>query len=526
MNASVTLPGGGPAMAAAPAAPAAMALSPRLIAGLLGIFLAAVMAGLNNRVGALGLVDVRGALGFGSDDASWLTTAYAAGELAAMPFATWFAITLSLRRFHVAMVAACLVLALAAPLVQNLPSLLLLRGLQGLANGALIPLLMMAALRFLPPPVRLYGLALYSMTATFAPNIATWLTGQWGDGFSEWRLVYWHVVPLAALCIGLVGWGIPAAPAQPARFAQANWFGMAFGLPGLCVLAVALDQGGRLDWFHSPFITLAMGAGIGLTAVFLLSEWFHPAPFIKLQLLGRRNLGLGFSVFFLLLVVMSSGSLLPAAYLGSVQGYRALQSAPVGLIVGLPQLVLAPLTALLLYRKWVDARMLFAAGLLLIALACFLGSRLTSEWIGTQFVWAQVLQCVGQPLAVVPMLFLATSVVQPPEGPYVSGIVNTLRALGSLAGGSMVSQLVVSRGRFHAEMLLDAGGLAAAAQPAAAGTDMARLFAEQAQVLASADAYRVLGALALLLIPAVLCLQYIGAPGKAGAAAISPTPTK
>lgn len=525
MNANAALSGGAPAVPA-PAALAAIPLSPRLVAGLVGIFLAAVMAGLNNRVGALGLVDVRGALGFGSDDASWLTTAYAAGELAAMPFATWFAITLSLRRFHIAMVATCLVLALAAPLVQNLPSLLLLRSLQGLANGALIPLLMMAALRFLPPPVRLYGLALYSMTATFAPNIATWLTAQWSDGLTDWRLIYWHVVPLAAVCIGLVGWGIPSGPVQSARFTHANWFGMAFGLPGLCVLAVALDQGGRLDWFNSPFIAWALGAGIGLTGVFLLSEWFHPAPFIKLQLLGRRNLGLGFSVFFVLLVVMTSGSLLPSAYLASVQGYRALQSAPVGLIVGLPQLVLAPLTALLLYRKWIDARMLFATGLLLIAVACLLGSRLTSEWIGTQFVWAQVLQCVGQPLAVVPMLFLATSVVQPPEGPYVSGIVNTLRALGSLAGGSMVAQLLVSRSRFHAEMLLDAAGLAAAAQPAAAGADMARAFTEQAQVLASADAYRVLGALALLLIPAVLSLQYIGAPGRATAAPISPNPAK
>lgn len=524
MNANAALPGGAKKAVAAPAA--AIPLSPRLVTGLVGIFLAAVMAGLNNRVGALGLIDVRGALGVGSDDGSWLTTAYAAGELAAMPFATWFAITLSLRRFHLATLAACLVLAVIAPLVQNLPSLLLLRGLQGLANGALIPLLMMAALRFLPPPVRLYGLALYSMTATFAPNVATWLAGQWIDGLFDWRLVYWHVVPLAALCIALVGWGIPATPVQPARFAHANWFGMAFGLPGLCLLAVALDQGGRLDWFNSPFVCWALGAGIGLTCVFLLSEWFHPAPFIKLQLLGRRNLGLGFGIFFVLLVVMTSGALLPLAYLGAVQGYRALQSAPVGLIVGLPQLVLAPVAALLLYRKWVDARLLFAAGLLLIAIACMLGSRLTSEWIGTQFVWAQLLQCLGQPLAVVPMLFLATSVVQPPEGPYVSGIVNTLRALGSLAGGSVVAQLVVSRSHFHSEMLLDAAALSVA-QPDSAGPEMARIFTEQALVLASADAYRLLGALALLLIPAVLCLQYIGAPGKAAAPpALSPPSAK
>src|SRR3546814_10649731 len=93
---------------AAPPAPAAAAAPPkRAISGLLGIFLAAMMAGLNNRVGALALADVRGALGFGLDDASWLNTVYTAGELIVMPFAAWFAITLSIRRFHLWMLASC-----------------------------------------------------------------------------------------------------------------------------------------------------------------------------------------------------------------------------------------------------------------------------------------------------------------------------------------------------------------------------------------------------------------------------------
>ena len=51
--------------------------------------------------------------------------------------------------------------------------------------------------------------------------------------------------------------------------------------------------------------------------------------------------------------------------------------------------------------------------------------------------------------------FLATSVVRPSEGPYVSGTINTLRALGSLIGGAVVGQFLTVRGRFHGEMLLD-----------------------------------------------------------------------
>lgn len=101
-SAALSQAAGAPASTAALAAPAK-----RPLAGLVGIFVAAMMAGLNNRVGALALADIRGALGFGLDDASWFATAYSTGELIAMPFAAWFAITLSVRRLELWMLAAC-----------------------------------------------------------------------------------------------------------------------------------------------------------------------------------------------------------------------------------------------------------------------------------------------------------------------------------------------------------------------------------------------------------------------------------
>jgi DHA2 family multidrug resistance protein len=472
-----------------------------------------MLAGLNNRVGGLALADVRGARGLGFDDGSWLSSVYAAGEVVAMPFATWFAVTLSLRRFHLMMLGTVLVLAAILPLAQSLPVMATLRALQGVASGALIPMLMMAALRFLPLSIRLHGLALYSMTATLAPNLAIWLAGQWTDQWLDWRLVYWHVIPIGLVAMALVAWGIPAIPPVPARFKTGNWFGMSFGIVGLALLAVGLDQGGRLDWFNSPLVCWTLASGLGATALYLVSEWFHPAPFIKLQLLGRRNLAIGFTLFTCLLTVLLSGSALPAGYLGTVQGYRALQTAPIGLMVGLPQLLLAPVVALLLYRKWIDARLTLSAGLALIALACLLGSRLEESWMWREFLWVQVLECIGQPLAVISMLFLCTSVVQPMEGPYISGTINTLRALGTVLGSALVSELITQRGRFHGEMLLDTAGRAIASPVVAADpAQLAVIVHQQGFILATADAYRLLGIAALLLVPLALAMQFIPAP--------------
>jgi DHA2 family multidrug resistance protein len=490
----------------------------RLAMGLLGIMLAAMVSGLNNRVPGLVLTDIQGILGFSHDDASWLSTAYTAGELVVMPFATWFAITFSLRRFHLTMLLAALLLSAVMPFVQDLYLLLILRALQGLFSGALIPMLMMSALRFLPPSIRLHGLALYALTSTFSPNVALWLATFCMEQLADWRWIYWHVIPVGVVAGLLVAWGIPPMPPILSRLKEADWLGMLLGIPGLALLVVGLDQGVRLDWFNSPLIVASLLIGSVCTALFLICEWLHSAPFIKLQIIERRNLGLGFTVFAFLLVISATAVTLPASLLGQLQGFRLEQSASIGLIVGVPQLVLGSCVSLLLYQRWADARHIFAIGLCLLSIACWLCSAITSDWMVNEFICAEVLYAFGLPMSIIPLLFLSTSVVQPMEGPYVSGIVNIFRAISAVIGGAIIGQLSAIRGRFHSEMLIDQAGLLSSRLPyhTQNSDSLAGIVAQQAGILAAADIYRIFGMLSLLLIPVVLNLKYIPAPRVTG----------
>lgn len=493
----------------------------RLLVGVLGVLLAAIMSGVNNRVGSLALLDVQASLGAGADDGSWLSVMYSAGELAAMPFSAWFAVTFSLRRYHIAVVALFCCLGLLMPSAQSLSWLITLRGIQGFFGGLLIPVLMAAALRFFPTGLRLYGLSLYALTATFSPNVAGWLTGVWTDTFADVHLIYLQNIPLGVLSIAAVAWGIPQDPVRLDRLRQINWAGLATGSLGLVLVAVGLGQGQRFDWLNSPLIQAALFSGVALVCVFLTTEWFHPLPFVRLQLLRRRNLGLGFIIFTCMLVVFLSGSLLPAEHLIEAWHFRAGHLAPVSLLVGLPQLIVGPAVSLLLYQQRIDARKVFAAGLGLMALSCLMGSRLTSEWMARDFFPLEALQAFGQPMAVIGLLFLATSVVQPQEGPAVSGIINTLRAFGTLMGQALVQHLVVEREKFHSNVLTDRAGAmisggrhSLATQPPAleALTQLSEHIRREASVLAIADGYVVLGALAATLIPLALSLQYISPP--------------
>jgi DHA2 family multidrug resistance protein len=498
-----------PAAAAPPPAPVAPVWNLRLATGLGGILLAAMMSGLNDRVTGVTLTDIAGARGLAGDDAHLLGTIYAATQLAAMPVASWFAATFSLRRFHIAITLVFLGCALLLPLAPNFAWLLALRAVQGLAGGAMIPLLMGAALRFLPAAIKLQGLGFYSLTATFSPNLALWFAANWMDGWDDWRLTYWQVIPVGLVVLAMVSWGIPQDPVRTERLREIDAPALATGPLGLMLLAFVAEEGERLDWFHSPLILGAALASGALIAAFALSEWHHPQPFMKLQMLARRNFWLGLPLFVGILIVVVASALLPAAHLAEVQRFRPLQIAPIGLIISLPQIVLAPLVSALLYQRWVDARHAIAAGLALIALSCWLGSQVTDAWMVREFWLAQSCQMIGQPLAVVPFLYVSVSTLtSPAEGALYAGLINTLKTLASVGGAALVERLLVTGTAAHLSVLADrAGRLGQHELPA--------LSEVQAVTFAIADAYQLAAVFAALLILPTLALKHVPPPPAA-----------
>jgi DHA2 family multidrug resistance protein len=95
----------------------------------------------------------------------------------------------------------------------------------------------------------------------------------------------------------------------------------------------------------------------------------------------------------------------------------------------------------------------------------------------------------------------------------VSGVINTLRAFGSLAGAALVAQFMIVRTRFHAEMLVDHAARVGQSVPdAVPASQLMGVVSAQSLVMAVGDAYLVLGVLALLLIPMVLMLTHVPPP--------------
>ncbi|CAE6706138.1 putative multidrug resistance protein EmrY [Paraburkholderia nemoris] len=473
----------------------------RLAIGLIGMLLASLLAILNEQVTAVALTDIRGAFSIGRDDGTWLTTLFEAANVATMVFAPWFGMTFTLKRFTIGAVLAVMLLGFLCPFAPNLHTLYVLRALQGVAGGCLPPMLIIVALRYLPPKIKLYGLAGYALTATFGPALGTPLAALWTE-YVGWQMAFWQIVPLGLVSCVAIYKGLPADPTKLERFRLFNWSGFILGYPAIAMLVIGLLQGDRLDWLNSTFISTMFYGGALLFAAFLVNEWFHPLPFFKLQLLSRRNFAHGLLTLVGAVVLLVGVAAIPGQYLAQIHGYRPLQTTPLSLLVAIPLLIALPATAAVLNLRQVDHRWIMAIGLSLMATSCFMGSFMTSEWIRENFYWLQSLQIVAQPMVIMGILMGVTTGLPPTEGPFASAMFNTLKTFTGAAATGLIEGLGTTREHFHSSMLVDRLGnntlVAGQSIDAVHGLgELAHRIHEQAVVLTSADLYRVMAAIAV-----------------------------
>jgi DHA2 family multidrug resistance protein len=343
--------------------------------GLLGILIAAITAELNDVVTSIALVDVRGAFGISYDPGTWIQSLYVSAEIVGMAVSPWQLVTVTLRRWTLFSIGLCAFSSVLFPFSPNIEAIYVLRLLQGFSEGLIIPLLMTTALRALTPKTRLYGLAVYALSSTFTPALATTLAALWTDIVADWRFAFFQAVPLCMLAGVLVWYGDPQDEPHYERFHVLDWRGILFLAIGFGAFSTMLHQGDRLDWFNSPLIcVLALISSVAIP-LFMLNEWFHPLPLIRFQLLGRRNMAYGVLAVFIFLSIAQSATTVPLQFLQQVQGYRPLQSNLITLEIALAQLALLPAVAFLLDFPRVDARVVNFIGLALMLTAC-IGSSL------------------------------------------------------------------------------------------------------------------------------------------------------
>lgn len=515
------------------APPATPAVSAKTRIAVIGATLGAFMAVLNIQIVNASLADIQGAIGAGIDDGGWISTSYLIVEIVVIPLSGWLAQVISIRIYLLTNAILFLVLSAACALAQDLPQMIVLRAVQGFTGGVLIPMAFTLIITLLPRAKQPVGLALYALSATFAPAIGPTIGGYLTENFGWQYIFYVNLVP-GAIMVGMLWYALDARPMKLSLLRDGDWAGIITMAIGLSALQTVLEEGNKDDWFGSPFIVkLSVIAAVALTA-FLIIELTVTKPLLNLRLLVRRNFGFGMLANFLLGIALYGSVFILPQYLSRIQGYNSEQIGMVLAWTGLPQLLLIPLVPRLMQKF--DARIIIGIGFILFAASNFMNIFMSNDYAGDQLLWPNVVRAIGQALVLAPLSAVATAGIEPANAGSASGLFNMMRNLGGAVGIALLQTVLTKREQYHSNVLMQSvsvfeqatrtqleqltqyfinhGVLDRADAAHRAYVAIGHTVQKQAYILAFSDTFYLLG---MALIVALIAVLFLKKPGHVSA---------
>lgn len=412
---------------------------------------------LTGRMITLGLPDLKGHLGISFDDGAWISSAYNVALMFIGPFTVYLGGLLGPRRILFFAATSFTLVCLFIPFIHSYSLLLVALVLAGLTSGTFYPLTLTFALRNIPLPYLPFTIALYATFVDGAVNIAPSLYGWYRDHLS-WHWMFWNsslITPFMMVCIYF---GIPKPAATKRSEAAPSFAGFLYASAGFAMLYAVMDQGERLDWWHSGVIMALTVGGTFFLSCALVRRLRSPNPLVDMPYLRQWNtILLGIGLFLFRFCLVTTIILVPQSL--AIQGFEPDQIGPAVIWSAAPLLLFAFVAALLLLSK-LDCRLLLASGFVGIALACCLNANLTSVWSAANYYRTELLMGVGQSFAFIGLVagivlqgVFSGGLSKPQWILTFSAFFHVVRLFGGNLGAVFMGHFVAQREKVHSNLL-------------------------------------------------------------------------
>ncbi len=320
------------------------------------------------------------------------------------------------------------------------------RAVQGLGAAMLMPQTLAIVTISFPPERRGAAFGVWGAVAGLATIAGPTLGGLLVTAF-DWRWIFFVNLPIGAVVLAVTPVIVPAL--QPGRRHRLDLLGVALASLALLAICYGLVEGQRYDWGTvASFISipLIIGAGVVLLAVFLLIQKLRQSgePLIPFALFRNRNFTLMNWVSFTLSIGML-GIFLPfTIYLQSALGFSALKAGLTMAPSSLVMIVVAPFLGRATDK--VGGKYILMSGLTLFAVGmgwAVLVAQVNSSW--QDFLAPMIVAGLGMGATFAPLTTTAMRDVEPVMAGAASGMLNTVRQVGSVIGTAAVGALLQNR---------------------------------------------------------------------------------
>jgi len=409
---------------------------------------------LNARLLSVGLADLRGARGFGFDEASWLPTALNMATMFSGVFIVFINTVLGPRRILLPAAAIFAIVSALLPFAPGYWAMLALVAIAGLASGTFYSLTMTFVLTALPKRLIIFGIAAYAADIVFVSNFASAIAGWYTEHLS-WRWLFWNAALFTPLMMICVYFGIPR---RASTGSMPSWRGFTYFSLGVSLLYGAMDQGERLDWLNSGTIVAMSAAGIFLVAAAFVRRILQPNPTVNLSFVNTRNILIVASSIFVFKFEHLATIVLVPGFLANIDQYRPLETGHALAWVAVPMFAMVWVAAFLIIRT--SSRLILALGLTTAAAASWFCAHLDPSWAGNSFqivelVFAAAFACtyVGLVSSIVLEALDAGALSSLANIATFSGFMHFVRIFGGQVGVSVMTRFITVRERLHSNLL-------------------------------------------------------------------------
>ncbi|NEX59897.1 DHA2 family efflux MFS transporter permease subunit [Noviherbaspirillum galbum] len=373
---------------------------------------------------------IAGALGVSTSQGTWIISAYSVAAAIAVPLTGWLARRIGEVKLFTTSVLLFTLMSTLAAFSVNLQMLVVLRLLQGLVSGPMVPLSQTLLVRNFPPEKRGAAMGLWAMTVILAPIAGPLLGGYISDNY------HWSWIFLINIPIGLFGaltvWSLMRTREAPTVKTPLDIVGLVLLVTGVGSLQLMLEIGKDYDWFASPFITTL--AVIAVVAITFFIAWVLTSrnPIVELQLFRDKNyrygvilLSVGFMTYFGTVVIVP-------LWLQAVMGYTSAQAGAAMAPIGIFTLILSPIIGRNIQR--LNLRLLATFAFIVMGAISLWNSHMTLDVGFWDIVSPRLIQGIGMACFFLPIQSLMLSNITPDHMAAASGLSNFLRTLGAAIG--------------------------------------------------------------------------------------------